>query len=204
MNGLQLPIVPAQLAGGTCVLRPLLAEHVTHRYVAWLNDQEINRYLESRFETHTIDSVKAFVEDQHRNGLVLFYGIWIGRDQHIGNIKLGPVNHNHLTADVGFLIGERNYWGKGIASEAIALIVRYGFALGLKKITAGAYENNPGSIKALIRAGFQEEGVRRGQIEFESQRIGIVQLGIERDARADGSPMDDNAGLAMTSVNFQQ
>ena len=40
-------------------------------------------------------------------------------DKHIGNIKLGPINWIHRYGDISLLIGDKDYWGKGIATEAI-------------------------------------------------------------------------------------
>jgi [ribosomal protein S5]-alanine N-acetyltransferase len=167
-----------ELYGARCILRPLLVEHVTPQYVAWLNDPEVNRHLESRFVTQTLESVRAFVDGQRKSGSSLFYGIWGPNETHIGNIKLGPIDHYHLTSDLGFLIGDRDFWGKGIASEAITLIVKLGFDMGLQKITAGSYENNLGSAKALKNAGFLKEGFRANQVIFCDQRFGVDLFGI--------------------------
>ena len=171
------------LEGVRCVLKPLLAEHVTPAYVGWLNDPEINQYLESRFARHDMPGVRDFVAAQLAHGGVAFYGIWArasedSEPRHIGNIKLGPIDRNHLTADLGFLIGDRGFWGRGIATEAIALMVKFGFGLGLRKITAGAYENNSGSAKALVKAGFAEEGMRPSQAVYGDTRVGLRLFGI--------------------------
>jgi ribosomal-protein-alanine N-acetyltransferase len=178
------PTALPDLYGNLCQLRPLMVEHVSSNYVGWLNDPQINQYLESRFAEHTLESVRSFVSDIITNGSAWLYGIWVVSDsepngRHIGNIKLGTINYNHWTADIGFLIGDREYWGKGIASEAISLLVNFGFKRGFRKITAGAYENNFGSAKAMLNAGFEVEGVRRNQIVFNGERSGVTLFGIQ-------------------------
>lgn len=176
-----LPINSAllpDLHGDSCTLRPLLIDHVTPDYVAWLTNPSVNRFLECRFANHTIKSVRAFVDSQQKSGLALFYGIWALNGPHIGNIKVGPIDGNHLTSEIGFLIGDSLYWNKGIASEAITLIVRFGFEMGLKKITAGCYENNPASGAALKKAGFSHEGFRPDQVFHEGGRFGIDLFGM--------------------------
>jgi RimJ/RimL family protein N-acetyltransferase len=37
------------------------------------------------------------------------------------------INHYHKYADIGFLVGEKSYWGRGIAAEAISLATTYAF-----------------------------------------------------------------------------
>jgi len=84
--------------------------------------------------------------------------------RHIGNLKIGPIDRNHGTADLGILIGEKDCWGRGLATEAIALATEYAFSeLRLRKITAGSYSNNPGSVKAFVKAGWEVEGSMRMQ-----------------------------------------
>jgi [ribosomal protein S5]-alanine N-acetyltransferase len=60
---------------------------------------------------------------------------------------------------VGLMIGDKTSWGKGIAFEAIELVTQYGFEeLNLRKLTAGMYEQNVGSYKSFLKAGYQEVG----------------------------------------------
>lgn len=147
------------LQGEHIFLRRLTEDDVTEDYVRWMNDPEINQYLESRFVTHTIESTKSFIRSVTNDNNYQF-GIFIKETgKHIGNIKIGCINHYHKTADIGFLIGEKSFWGKGIASEAIKLVTRFGFeTLGLHKLWGGAYAPNIGSVKAFLKNGYIQEG----------------------------------------------
>lgn len=63
------------------------------------------------------------------------------------------------TAEIGYWIGEP-YWGKGIATEAVRMLVDYGFnKLNLIRIYTGVFENNPASCRVLEKAGFTREAV---------------------------------------------
>ena len=42
-------------------LRPLEKADCTNLYVSWLNDPEVNRYLETRHTPQTLETVEAFV-----------------------------------------------------------------------------------------------------------------------------------------------
>ena len=149
------------LKGKEYFLRPITIEDATDRYVNWLNDKEINQYLESRFVLATKENVKKFIEQTIGSGNNYFFAICENDSaQHIGNIKLGPINNHHKRADIGILIGEKSFWGKGAGSEAISLITRYAFdVLGLRKVNAGCYSNNLGSEKAFLKCGFVREGL---------------------------------------------
>ena len=107
------------------VLRP---DDVTDAYVRWLNDPEINRFLESRFAEHTLDSTRGYVADMLESPGNLMMGIRsLALGRHVGNIKLGPIDRQHGLGEIGLMIGERTAWGRGIATRAISIISRSGF-----------------------------------------------------------------------------
>ena len=161
-------------------LRELASTDVTNNYVSWLNDAEINQYLESRFCKYKHEDVKQFVEDSRCCLHTVLFGIFVKKNmKHIGNIKIGPINLNHKRASIGILIGDKNEWGNGYASEAIQLVTEFGFEeLSLMKITAGCYESNKGSKKAFEKSGYEVEGFFKSHVETQYGREGSWQLGI--------------------------
>lgn len=110
----------------------------------------------------------------------LMAGIFLNSNlHHIGNIKIGSINKNHATADIGYLLGERSAWGKGYASQAIKLMTLYAFSdLSLIKLTAGCCQGNEGSRKALLNAGFFQEGLLSSQLVVDGRRRDVYQMGI--------------------------
>jgi RimJ/RimL family protein N-acetyltransferase len=168
-------------------LRTLSILDASENYLSWMIDPDINRFLEARFAPPTgLDDLKAFIAACVGNPNVLLMGIFlIDGHKHIGNIKLGPVNRHHRVADVGFLIGDKSQWGKNFASQAIALISDFGLSeLGLDKVTAGAYEENVGSQKALLKAGFVQEGELRSQVLVNGFRQNVKVFGKTRTIHA--------------------
>src|SRR5688572_26546417 len=100
--------------------RELNALDANERYYAWLNDPEINQYLENRYFPSTIESIREYINSINASKANLFCAIILKENnQHIGNIKLGPINWIHRYAEIGLLLGEKNCWGKGFATEAI-------------------------------------------------------------------------------------
>jgi [ribosomal protein S5]-alanine N-acetyltransferase len=157
----------------------LTPDKVTDTYVGWLNDPLINMYLESRFALDTVESTCAFVRTMLDSPENLFLGIsGPGTGAHVGNIKLGPINAFHQTAEIGILIGARDAWGKGIGTSAISLLA--GLAaeqLSIRKVTAGCYASNVGSQRAFEKAGFVVEGVRPRQVLVPGGEDDLVLMG---------------------------
>jgi [ribosomal protein S5]-alanine N-acetyltransferase len=156
----------------------LTPEHVSEDYVNWLNDPEIGRFLESRFVAHTAESTRAYVSTMLESRTNLFLGMESKvLNRHVGNIKLGPIDQQHGLGEIGLMIGERDAWGRGIASNAIDLITRIGInALGLRKITAGCYASNVGSKIAFEKAGFKVEAARKNHFLLDGQGEDLVLL----------------------------
>lgn len=127
------------LRGKQIYLRRLTEDDVTEKYVSWINNPEINQYLESRFVTHTIESTKTFIRSVTNDNNYQFGIFLIDTNEHIGNIKIGSINRYHKYGDIGFIIGEKAYWGRGIATEAIKLATDFAFnELHLHKLWGGA------------------------------------------------------------------
>jgi [ribosomal protein S5]-alanine N-acetyltransferase len=163
-------------------LRAVQSNDVDEAYRRWMNDATINKYLESRFFPHTSETLKDYVQGKLNDNENPFFAIILKEnDRHIGNIKLGPINTIHRFADIGIIIGEKDCWGKGYATEAIRLIVKYGFnTLNLHKITAGFYEPNIQSMKAFIKAGFIQEGVRKNHCYCDGKYVDDILVGLVR------------------------
>ena len=160
-------------------LRRLAAADCNARYLGWLQDPQVNRYLETRFVTQTLAGIRGYVEranartDEHLFGIVLKAG-----ERHIGNLKLGPLRAPHSLADVSLFIGERDCWGQGYATEAIVAASRHAFeALGVRKLNAGIYAPNAGSTRAFIKAGYREEARRPGHYLLDGKPCDILELG---------------------------
>ena len=160
---MDLSLPPEAVSDGDVTLFLLGPEHATETYLGWMQDAEVQKYLESRFGTHTMASLEEFVAAQRADPNVLFLGIAY-RGQHVGNVKIGPLDRQHRTADLGFLIGERGLHGRGIGTTAlrIALQIARG-PLGLAKLTAGVYGANTASARAFEKAGFTLEGRKQAQ-----------------------------------------
>lgn len=167
------------IAGERVHLREVRPSDVGEAYYAWMNDPEVTRYLESRFYPQSLEGLREFVAGKLGDRASVFLAIVLhDGDRHIGNIKLGPIDWIHRTGDVGLLIGEKDCWGKGYASEAISLVAGYAFGtLNLRKLTASCYGGNEGSARAFQRAGFEVEGVRRGQFYSDGEYVDQILLG---------------------------
>lgn len=167
MNDTARAIGPEEWLEGTNVrLRLVTLADCKQRYVDWLQDPEVNRYLETRFVPQTIETVTSFVRGISVSPHSYLFAI-VDRETslHVGNATLGHINPFHLFADVSYFVGDRNAWGRGLATDAVRVVTRFGFErLGLHRIQAGFYETNIASRKVLEKAGFRYEQTLRKKL----------------------------------------
>lgn len=72
-----------------------------------------------------------------------------------------PKDTDKKSAEIGYWIGEP-FWGKGIATEAVRQLTRYGFdTLQLLRIYASVFDFNRASMKVLEKNAFIKEEIRK-------------------------------------------
>ncbi len=171
---------PAFLDGRDIYLREVRASDVNDNYYRWMNDPSVTRFLETRYVPQSKESILSFVRSMDGNRDQIFLAICAKENGlHIGNIKIGPVNWVHGFADISLLIGEKDFWGRGLATEAISMVTAFAFnTLNLNKVKAGCYSGNKGSEKAFIKAGFTKEGTLKNHWRVKGGFLDEILLGL--------------------------
>lgn len=164
------------------LLRALRADDLNTTYLDWLNDPEVNRYLETRFLPQSLESLHSYWQAHRDDSASPWFAICLTSDgRHIGNIKLGPIDWLHRRADISLFIGDRSCWGQGLASEAIGRLRDWAFQeLDLQKLRAGVYTGNHGSRRAFEKCGFAIEGTLRDEVVSAGSRVDVWLLGLPR------------------------
>jgi [ribosomal protein S5]-alanine N-acetyltransferase len=76
----------------------------------------------------------------------------------VGIISLKNIDSDNKKANLGYWVGEL-YWGNGIATESVALVINYAFSvLGLEEVYAYVYSENKASIRVLEKNGMTKKG----------------------------------------------
>jgi RimJ/RimL family protein N-acetyltransferase len=103
-------------------------------------------------------------------------------DGDAGWINLTMVSREHSIATIGYTIGER-FRGRGYATAAIKALQRIAFArdaLDIDRLEAVAATENIASRRALERAGFRLEGIARGYLVVNGERLDHARYGLLR------------------------
>ncbi len=152
------------LKGEKIYLRFLTLNDVNQTYLNWLEDEEVMSGIAT--SGYTIENLKTYVSERLANKNTAFFAICSNdTNEHIGNIKIDFHDDKANVSELGLLIGNKNYWNKGVGQEACKLAIDYGFnQMHLRKIYLAVYENNPNAKRLYEKLGFKLEGTLRKHV----------------------------------------
>ena len=144
----------------------LKVEQVTQKYVDWFSDDEIVKFSENQHRKFTLEGQISYVSSCLKKPSVELYGIF-DLDLHIGNISLSDLKSSSRVAEITYVIGEREYWGKGVATFAFEEIIKLAKnKYNLHKVIVGTAEKNIASQRVLEKNNFILEGNRVDHLYF--------------------------------------
>lgn len=150
-----------RLVGEKVYLSPMNIEDA-EIYLKWFNDLNTISYLTFSNKVTTLETEKKFINSVIENGEPTFAIIDLETDKLIGNCGLTSIDNTMRIATLGIVIGEEEYRSKGYGTEALRLLVEFGFNyLNLNNIMLIVYEFNQRAINSYKKVGFKEMGRRR-------------------------------------------
>jgi RimJ/RimL family protein N-acetyltransferase len=147
----------------------------------WGNDPElihlagIQPYPKSSWE------VEKWYECSLTNPNSRLFALKTRDGEYIGNVELSRIDWRAGSAEVGLIIGEKEFWNRGIGEEALLLILEFAFGeLRLHRISARILEHNARALRCFEKVGFIREGIERESFYQNGQYFSIIQMGILR------------------------
>ncbi|MED5357035.1 MAG: GNAT family protein [Pseudomonadota bacterium] len=174
-------LIPDLKAQGPRIhLRPIHHDDAKGPYLEWINDSEVTRFLVSRLPPQRVEDLEAYIQQANDKADDLLLAACDNESgTHIGNLKLQHIDKTHESAWLSIVIGHKSTWGKGIGTEAVALMTKVGLEhLNLRRIDAGCYAENKPAIKTFLNCGYTQEGHSREQFCAEGRTWDAVWLGI--------------------------
>ena len=136
-----------KIEGEKVYLSPMNLEDI-EKYVKWMNDFSTTDGLGSSSKVTTFESERAWLINNMDKKEQQFAIVLKETDELIGNCGFVDINHLHQRGEVGLFIGEEENRSKGYGTEALSLLVEYGFNyLNLKNIMLKVFSFNKRAIK---------------------------------------------------------
>ena len=161
-------------------LRPLCDEHLPLLY-KWNSDPEVICWSEGPdAKPNTMDDVHHIYKQVSESG----YAFLIEADGiAIGECLLCTLNNDSVTKKypqgtdirrIDTLIGEKSYWGRGIGTEIIRILVEFAFRESVDELYVFCGDYNMRSIKTFLKNGFAQVGYEDGEIHLALTRDVVV------------------------------
>lgn len=129
----------------------------------WMNDPAVVASLALNLGITRREEEAFFDKIETRTDTDMVWAIVDETDTHIGFIGLHGISWRHRTATGGLVIGRREAWGKGYASDAVRVRTRFAFEqMNLHRIEG--HSINPAMCRVYEKCGYQREGVARQKL----------------------------------------
>ena len=169
-----------KLVGDNIYLSPRNVEDA-EIFTEWMNDFETTDYIGRSHQLMTVDAERRFLE-KHMDDECSFAIVELENDKLIGTISLENINHISRTAILGIFIGDKPSRNKGYGTEAIRLLLDYGFNyLNLNNIKLDVLEINERAIACYKKCGFKEYGRRRKCVFLDGKYYDRINMEILKE-----------------------
>jgi RimJ/RimL family protein N-acetyltransferase len=152
-------------------------------FSSWHNDAGFLRLVDAELARPRSqdDILKSFEEWEKDPKTVAFAVRPLDADDLLVVVTLDGILFQHGVCWLGMGMGDRDLWGKGYGSEAMALTLKYAFnELNLHRVQTSVFEYNLRSIAMCEGQGFRREGVYREFMQRDGRRYDMYLFGLLR------------------------
>ncbi len=135
------------------------------RFAVLANNENVSRYLIYTFPyPYTKQDAEWWVKTRSKANNALAEAIEF-QEKFVGTVGITPqTGWKEHSAEIGYWVGEE-YWGKGIAPEALRAMSDIAFsAMKYKKLFAPVLGPNKASMRVLEKCGYSLEGVLKHEV----------------------------------------
>jgi diamine N-acetyltransferase len=156
----------------------------TEDIIRWRNQEEVRRYFINQ-ELFTRQGHLEWFNNVVAAGKAVQFIITDKRNERpLGSVYLRDIDYKNSKCEFGIFIGESDYRGHGVGTEAANLIIKYAFEeLKLNKIFLRVLADNIRAITSYQKAGFTTEGCFKKDVCINNKFMDIVFMAILRDDR---------------------
>jgi RimJ/RimL family protein N-acetyltransferase len=166
------------IQGERVVLRPVEEADLSYLTV-WLNDPEVASGVLRNWPLSQ-DGARSWLERRKGSLSTLPFAICERPDQRpVGLVEIADIHWVHQLAELWIIIGDKTRWGRGLASEALALLLDYAFKnLGLRKMHVKARADNPAAARLYLKCGFVQEGVFIKEYLSGGEYVDLIRMAV--------------------------
>jgi RimJ/RimL family protein N-acetyltransferase len=169
------------LKGSKALLRPMKQDDIARQHQF---DQDLELYgLDCALpRVSPVETAQAFYETRTKPDPDLAPFAIEADGKYIGYCGLRNLQDRHGNLELGILIGDRQYWGRGYGRDAVRLLLRCAFhSLGARRVGLTTHAKNERALRCYLACGFVEEGRPRQVLWIEGEYTDLVEMSILRN-----------------------
>jgi RimJ/RimL family protein N-acetyltransferase len=149
------------LQGTKVNVRSLVREDILN-IVKWKSDPEIADLVRGGPIHTSIEIENKRFDRRMEGGETIRLLVETKQKKAIGFISLGEIDKENKKAELGMLIGEKDFWDRGYGTDALITLLEHLFTrLDFNRIGLEVFDYNLRAMKAYEKIGFKVEGIQR-------------------------------------------
>jgi RimJ/RimL family protein N-acetyltransferase len=176
-------MITLKLTGKLVRLAQIDLEKDPESFASWNRDSEYQRLLDTRPAfLFSPAAIRSYLEKKIGKDDILFSIRPLEDDRTVGFIELDGFDWQARSAWTAIGIGEAAYRGRGLGTDAMRVMIRFGFEqLNLNRITLNVFEYNQRALHSYEKCGYVEEGRTRQMLNRETRRWDLVYMGLLKE-----------------------
>ena len=151
-------------------------------YIDWLNNPLINKYLDLDLSVELkYEHVKKYIAEKDNVNDFIF-GIFTKENKLIGTHHVKYIPDTKI-GEIGVMIGDSDYWGKGVPLETRAALMDWFFnEFDADKIIAGCYSSNYPALYNFIRQNWKMYRIDKGYRTIDGKLQDFINYSMSRES----------------------
>ena len=144
-------------------------------FAKWYNDPDCFGHSRDMAYQTTVEEQTRWIQATNQDPTMKVYSVYyLPDDCLIGDGGFMHFDVANRTAEIGYVIGEKQYWRMGLGKELRWLLCKFGFeSLGLHNILGEHYATNPISLHNALKTGSRLIGTRRESRFINGKHIDV-------------------------------
>jgi RimJ/RimL family protein N-acetyltransferase len=148
----------------------------------WFSDEDVTRWLgPPNFPSRAHQ--ERFVEQASASGAdAKYFTIETLDGKLVGDCGLRLIDWKSRKAEFFITIGEKEFWGKGLGSDALRIVIRLAFdKMNLNRLWLSVLVDNPRAVRCYEKCGFVREGLLRQESYVDGKYRDVLLMALLRE-----------------------
>jgi len=160
------------------LLRPMKQEDIVRQH-EFNQDPELYQLDSDYPHVSPLERAQAFYQSRTQSDENIAPFAIEADGKYLGYCTLMHIQNRQGNLELGIMIGDRAYWGRGYGREVVKLLLDYGFRyLGARRIVLTTHAKNERAIRCFGACGFVEEGRPRQVVWIDGEYTDLVNMSI--------------------------